>query len=347
MQANAQLVRQKRVAAAVEERRRLARELHDSVTQTLYSVSLVAAALPRVLERSPVEAKRSVVHLRNMTVGRIGRDAYPLVRVAPRCSGDSETEYAPAAGSRCADRANAHSCHGLKSRSIRARRRTSSWPFIALRRKRLTTSPNTPKRRQAMLALQMDETRSVFASRTTAGDSIFRRDQSQGLGLKIMEERAQHVGATLDIESTPGQGDDSSGTMASMTETGRIHVMIVDDHRLVRDGLNLLLSTFDEFEIVGMAEDGEQAVALCPSLRPDVILMDIVMPNLDGPDATVRILAEYPNIRVIALTSFVEDVQVRRAIERRGYRLFVEKRQSGAVGQCHPGCPSGSPDHRC
>lgn len=99
-----------------------------------------------------------------------------------------------------------------------------------------------------------------------------------------------------------------------MIEKGRIRVMIVDDHRLLRDGLNLLLSTFDEFEIVGMAEDGEQAVALCPTLRPDVILMDIVMPNLDGPDATARILAEFPNIRVIALTSFVEDVQVQRAI---------------------------------
>ena len=99
-----------------------------------------------------------------------------------------------------------------------------------------------------------------------------------------------------------------------MIDNSPIRVLIVDDHRLVRDGLHLLLSTFADFEIAGMAENGEEAVLISRQNRPDVILMDCVMPQLDGPDATARILAENPDISVIALTSFVEEDLVTRAI---------------------------------
>jgi NarL family two-component system response regulator LiaR len=99
--------------------------------------------------------------------------------------------------------------------------------------------------------------------------------------------------------------------------------MLVDDHLLVRDGLKLLLSTFDNIEVVGLAEDGEQAVTLCGQLEPDVILMDLLMPTMDGPTAIGRIRTAYPQIKVIALTSFVEEELVQRAIQAgaQGYLL--------------------------
>ena len=108
-----------------------------------------------------------------------------------------------------------------------------------------------------------------------------------------------------------------------MSEQRPIRVMLVDDHLLMRDGLKLLLSTFDDIEVVGLAEDGEQAVALCGQLEPDVILMDLLMPNMDGPAATQRIRAAYPQVQVIALTSFVEEELVQRAIQAgaQGYLL--------------------------
>ena len=99
-----------------------------------------------------------------------------------------------------------------------------------------------------------------------------------------------------------------------MSEQQPIRVMIVDDHLLVRDGLNLLLSTFDEIEVVGLAEDGQEAITLYEQARPDVILMDIVMPNMDGPTATAKLRQTHPHIKVVALTSFVDEEHIQRAI---------------------------------
>ena len=99
-----------------------------------------------------------------------------------------------------------------------------------------------------------------------------------------------------------------------MNKPPPIRVMIVDDHLLVRDGLKLLLSTFDDLEVVALAEDGQDAVDLCPQVRPDVILMDIVMPKLEGPEATIEIRRSYPQVQVIALTSFMEEDLIQRAI---------------------------------
>jgi DNA-binding NarL/FixJ family response regulator len=80
--------------------------------------------------------------------------------------------------------------------------------------------------------------------------------------------------------------------------------MVVDDHDTVRRGLSVFLRAFDDFELVGMAADGAEAVQLCGELQPDVILMDMKMPVMDGVAATRIIRQEYPHIQIVALTSF-------------------------------------------
>lgn len=95
----------------------------------------------------------------------------------------------------------------------------------------------------------------------------------------------------------------------------KIRVMLVDDHAVVRSGLGAFLSINPDLELVGEAENGEQAIARCKQLKPDVILMDLMMPVLDGVTATQKIHKKYPKIRVIALTSFREDELVQRALE--------------------------------
>jgi DNA-binding NarL/FixJ family response regulator len=101
----------------------------------------------------------------------------------------------------------------------------------------------------------------------------------------------------------------------AVSEAGRIRVVLVDDHGVVRRGLRGYLELLDDMEIVGEAENGLQGVEIVDSLRPDVVLMDLVMPQLDGIGATSRIKAAHPEVQVVALTSFIEEEKVMAALE--------------------------------
>jgi NarL family two-component system response regulator LiaR len=100
-----------------------------------------------------------------------------------------------------------------------------------------------------------------------------------------------------------------------MANGEKIRVLIVDDHQVVRQGLRTFLDLNEDIQVVGEAADGLKAVELAAQLRPDVILMDLVMPGLDGITATARIKSLDTGVRVIALTSFAEDDKVFPAIQ--------------------------------
>ena len=99
------------------------------------------------------------------------------------------------------------------------------------------------------------------------------------------------------------------------TDAASTRVMIVDDHAMVRSGLAAFLSVADDFELVAEAENGNQALRLCGELKPDVVLMDLVMPGMDGVQTTRAIRERFPDIQVIALTSFPEDRLVQEVLE--------------------------------
>ena len=105
-----------------------------------------------------------------------------------------------------------------------------------------------------------------------------------------------------------------------MTGTDRIRVMIVDDHAVVRSGLSAFFTVFPDLELIGEGENGNEALVRCGLLNPDVILMDLIMPGMDGVTATRLITEKYPLVKVIALTSFQEDELVQGAL------------QAGAIG---------------
>lgn len=94
-----------------------------------------------------------------------------------------------------------------------------------------------------------------------------------------------------------------------------IKVLIVDDHEMVRLGVSTYLGVQDDITVVGEAADGKEGLDKALALRPDVILMDLVMPNMDGIESTKRILAAWPEARIIILTSFIDDQKVYPAIE--------------------------------
>lgn len=94
-----------------------------------------------------------------------------------------------------------------------------------------------------------------------------------------------------------------------------IRIMVVDDQDVVRRGLSLFLAAFDDLELIGEAPNGVEAVRLCGELQPDVVLMDLMMPEMDGIQATRLIRQQYPQIQVIALTSIQDDNSVREMLE--------------------------------
>jgi DNA-binding NarL/FixJ family response regulator len=100
-----------------------------------------------------------------------------------------------------------------------------------------------------------------------------------------------------------------------------LRVLVADDQRVVREGLTLMLGLLDGIEAIGAAADGEEALALAASERPDVVLMDLRMPRLDGIEATRRLTASDPGIGVIALTTYADDETVMAALQAgaRGY----------------------------
>jgi DNA-binding NarL/FixJ family response regulator len=103
-----------------------------------------------------------------------------------------------------------------------------------------------------------------------------------------------------------------------------LRILVAEDHPLFRKGMISLLSSVPEFEVVGEAATGEEAVARAADLRPDLVLMDLQMPNVNGIEATRRILQESPNVRVLVVTLFEDDDSVFLAL-RAGARGYVLK----------------------
>ena len=126
-----------------------------------------------------------------------------------------------------------------------------------------------------------------------------------------------------------------------------IQVLIVDDHSLVRKGTRALLDRIADFEVVGEASNGKEAIAQAETLQPDVILMDLMMPEMDGIEAIGHITANQPDVHILALTSFAADDKVFPAIKAGalGYLLKDADPEDlvRAIRQVHRGEPSLHP----
>ena len=127
-----------------------------------------------------------------------------------------------------------------------------------------------------------------------------------------------------------------------------ILIVIVDDHAVVRSGLSDFVMVFDDFEVIGEADGGRRAIEICASLKPDVVLMDMVMPDIDGATATQAIRAANPNVQIIALTSFREEELVNAALKAGaiGYLLknITADELATAIRNAVVGRPTLSPE---
>ena len=120
-----------------------------------------------------------------------------------------------------------------------------------------------------------------------------------------------------------------------------IRLLITDDHDVVRQGLRFYLRRDPEIEIVGEAADGEEAIKMARDLRPDVVLMDLLMPRMDGIEATERIRAELPDVEVVALTSVLEDAAVTGAIKAGAIGYLLKDTKAEELSAAIKGAAAG------
>ncbi len=127
-----------------------------------------------------------------------------------------------------------------------------------------------------------------------------------------------------------------------------IRIMLVDDHEVLRSGLKYIIDVIDDLEVVGEASNGVEAVQKCAELQPDVVLMDLLMPEMDGVEATRALLREHPQVRVIALTSFKEEEKIQSALEAGAVSYLTKdisiEELSEAVHKAYAGIPTLSPE---
>ncbi|NJL92681.1 MAG: response regulator transcription factor [Anaerolineae bacterium] len=119
--------------------------------------------------------------------------------------------------------------------------------------------------------------------------------------------------------------------------------MLVDDHEMVRSGLAAFLMAFKDLQLVGEASNGAEAVQLCEQLQPDVVLMDMLMPEMDGAQATQRVRERCPNTRVIALTSFKEENLVQAAMEAGAIGYLFKNVSASELAQAIRSAAAGKP----
>lgn len=115
--------------------------------------------------------------------------------------------------------------------------------------------------------------------------------------------------------------------------TRPIRVLAADDQRVVREGIALILSLLPGVEVAGTAADGEEALALVADLRPDVVLMDLRMPGMDGVEATRRLRAEHPSVKVIVLTTYADDRSVIGALQAGAVGYLTKDAGAGEIQQ--------------
>jgi DNA-binding NarL/FixJ family response regulator len=127
--------------------------------------------------------------------------------------------------------------------------------------------------------------------------------------------------------------DGASAPGVHVNDSARIRVLIVDDHSVVRMGLRMFFDHQDDIEVVGEAADGSEGVAMARRLEPDVVLMDLLMPNMDGVTAIGRIKAERPETEIVTMTSFIEEEQVTSALEAGASGYVLKDAEAEEVAQ--------------
>jgi PAS domain S-box-containing protein len=320
------------VSAQEEERRRIARELHDSLGQYLAAMNLELTAARRVAIQP--ETRDRLGRLAELTA-ETGREVHRLaLELRPTALDDvglaaAVQHYVEVWSARTGVAAEFDS-RGLDGERFPWQVSTAVYRVVqecltnVMRHARAGRVSVLLERRPDHLFAVVEDDGVGFDP-----DGLETPAAGSGLGLVGMRERVALVQGSIQIESAAGSGTAVylriPVAAAREVSMGKVRILLVDDHSIVREGLKSVLRGHPEFEVVGEAGDGPTAVARVAELDPDVVLLDVSMPGMNGAEVTARLLADRPDRRVLILTVH-EDRGYLRALLGAGAVGYLLKR---------------------
>ncbi len=330
---NARLVERARELAASDERNRLAREIHDSLAQSLIAVSMELDAIQQRAVDDPSRVVGLLGHARDLAHRAVEEARHAIWRLRPA---PLERQSLPEAIGAEVTSLEQGGAVELGECSVQGEPRPLS-PEVEAALFRIVQEALSNVRKHArarrvrvVLAYGERSVRLLVEDDGRGFETNVRAPNGDGgFGLSGIRQRAALIGADVEIDSSPGWGTRvrlfvPHAPVAKVTESaGVIRVMLADDHVLVRQGVRRMIDAMPGVSLVGEAEDGTEAVCRTLELAPDVLLMDVQMPGLDGLEATRRIHADLLSVGVIVLSTTAPDDIVLEAVRAgaRGYLL--------------------------
>ncbi|HHY2677285.1 response regulator [Bacillus toyonensis] len=288
-----------------EERNRLSSELHDTVGHAYTSIIMGMETL-----RTDLATEMGVQRLDSLL--EMGRKSIEDVRgylhqMDPQCQSPSLIQSLQNLGAEFQEHAQVDVSFRTFGEEYQLSRQAKI-AFIRCLQESLTNAVRHGQGTEIIVSLQFEQQYTRLEVQDNGKGNV---EWQEGFGMNTMKERAMNLQGQLSVYTKPEEGMLVTCTIPRQTEIkdGLIRLLIVDDQPFVRESLSTLLDRYEDINVVGLAEDGDQAIDLCGRLQPHVVLMDLDMQQMDGVEATKKIKHQWPHIRVLIFTTFQDTKQ--------------------------------------
>ncbi|MDA1679643.1 helix-turn-helix transcriptional regulator [Bacillus cereus group sp. TH152-1LC] len=303
-----------------EERNRLSSELHDTVGHAYTSIIMGMETL-----RTELATEMGIQRLDSLL--DMGRKSIDDVRgylhqMDSPCQSPSLIQSLQNLGAEFQEHAQVNVSFKTFGEEYQLSRQAKI-AFIRCLQESLTNAVRHGQGTEIIVSLQFDEQYTRLEVQDNGKGNV---EWQEGFGMNAMKERAMNLQGHLSVYTKPEEGMLVTCTIPRQTEIkdGLIRLLIVDDQPFVRESLRTLLDRYEDLNVVGLAEDGNQAIDLCGRLQPHVILMDLDMQHMDGVEATKKIKQQWPHISVLIFTTFQDTEQALESL-RNGADGFLLK----------------------
>lgn len=303
-----------------EERNRLSSELHDTVGHAYTSIIMGMETL-----RTELATEMGIQRLDSLL--EMGRKSIEDVRgylhqMDSPCQSPSLIQSLQNLGAEFQEHAQVNVNFRTFGEEYQLSRQAKI-AFIRCLQESLTNAVRHGQGTEIIVSLQFEQQYTRLEVQDNGKGNV---EWQEGFGMNAMKERAMNLQGQLSVYTKPEEGMLVTCTIPRQTEIkdGLIRLLIVDDQPFVRESLRTLLDRYEDLNVVGLAEDGNQAIDLCGRLQPHVILMDLDMQHMDGVEATKKIKQQWPHIRVLIFTTFQDTKQAFESL-RNGADGFLLK----------------------